>query len=63
MAKTKGKQIIEATIKAQVAQSYYECQKWINETLRLMAKDTKLEQDVNWALEICNNFSNLKNKH
>ncbi|HDR8042168.1 TPA: hypothetical protein QCZ17_004489 [Bacillus cereus] len=55
----KRKQILEATINAQVSQNYLDCQEWINETLRIMAKGTKLEKDVNWALEVCKTYKNL----
>ncbi|OWT48466.1 hypothetical protein [Bacillus sp. K2I17] len=55
----KRKQILEATINAQVSQNYQDCQEWINETLRIMAKGTKLEKDVNWALEVCHNYRRL----
>ncbi|PGL80838.1 hypothetical protein CN931_18430 [Bacillus sp. AFS054943] len=59
MAITKKKQILEATINAQVSQNYQDCQEWINETLRIMAEGTKLEKDINWALEVCNNYRSL----
>lgn len=52
----KRKQILEATINVQVSQNYQDCQEWINETLRIMAKGTKLEKDINWALEVCNSY-------
>ncbi|PHA08068.1 hypothetical protein COI69_29745 [Bacillus cereus] len=48
----KKKQILESSINAQVSQNYQYCQEWINENLRIMAKGTKLEKDVNWTLEI-----------
>ncbi|QWH04075.1 hypothetical protein EXW52_28545 (plasmid) [Bacillus mycoides] len=63
MAITKRKQILEATINAQVSQNYQDCQEWINETLRIMAEGTKLEKDINWALEVCNNYRSLSPTH
>ncbi|PFE71512.1 hypothetical protein CN316_10025 [Bacillus cereus] len=51
--------MLEATINAQVSQNYQDCQEWINETLRIMAEGTKLEKDINWALEVCNNYRSL----
>ncbi|QWH15629.1 hypothetical protein EXW38_31120 (plasmid) [Bacillus mycoides] len=59
MTITKRKQILEATINTQVSQNYKDCQEWINETLRIMAEGTKLEKDINWALEVCNNYRSL----
>ncbi|BCD32986.1 hypothetical protein PDQ69_24245 [Bacillus cereus group sp. Bc062] len=59
MTISKKRQILEATINAQVSQNYQDCQEWINETLRIMAKGTKHEKDVNWALEVCNNYKSL----
>ncbi|MEB9506433.1 hypothetical protein P4J13_21095 [Bacillus anthracis] len=59
MSKTKRERIIEASINAQLSQNYIDCQEKINEILRIMVKGTKLEKDVNWALETCNQFKSL----
>lgn len=60
MPRTKREQIIEATVNAQTANNFGECQAWINETLRIMAKGTKYETDVMLALEVCENYKGLK---
>ncbi|PEB96641.1 hypothetical protein CN357_30945 [Bacillus cereus] len=60
MPKTKREQVLSATVNAQVATNYAESQAWINETLRIMAKGTKYESDVNEALEVCENYKGLK---
>lgn len=59
MSKTKRERIIEASINAQLSKNYADCQEKINEILRIMVKGTKLEKDVNWALETCNQFKSL----
>lgn len=59
MSKTKRERIIEASINAQLSKNYQDCQEKINEILRIMVKGTKLEKDVNWALETCNQFKSL----
>ncbi|PFV32487.1 hypothetical protein COL00_31825 [Bacillus cereus] len=60
MPKIKREQVLSATVNAQVATNYAESQAWINETLRIMAKGTKYESDVNQALEVCENYKGLK---
>lgn len=60
MAKTKREQIMDATVNAQVSKDYAECQAWVNETLRIIAKGTKYEIDVNEALEVCESYKKLK---
>jgi hypothetical protein len=59
MGKTKREQILEATVNAQTANNFGECQAWINETLRIMAKGTKYETNVNLALEACESYKGL----
>lgn len=59
MSKTKREQIIEASIDAQLSSNYEDCQDRLNEILCIMVKGTKLEKDVHWALETCNQFKSL----